>query len=98
MLTKIFYNIASIHRKNKAYSDARIYLEKGIQFANDLHNSYYLAELFYEKACISYVEGDQKTASLEMSVAYGLAQGVENKKMVLLTKEKLIKWDFYPVI
>ena len=98
LLTKIFYNIASIHRKKKAYSDARIYLEKGIQFANDLHNSYYLAELFYEKACISYVEGDQKTAYLEMSVAYGIAQGVENKKMVLLTKEKLIKWDFYPVI
>lgn len=92
LLTRIFYNIATTHALNGTYEEAQIYLEKGIQFANQVHNSYYLSELFYEKAIISHLQRNIEVAIEEMYIASGVAKAVDNQELVALTQEKIDLW------
>lgn len=82
LLTRIFHNIATTHRVNGTYEEAQIYLEKGIHFANELHNSYYLAELFYEQALIYQLQKKHVLTVEKLKIASGLALAVGNQQLI----------------
>lgn len=93
LLTRIFHNIATTHTMNGTYDEAQIYLDRGIKFANELHNSYYLAELFVEKAAIYHLQKNEYLAVEEMNVAKGVAIAVGNKKLAKEIEERLLEWE-----